>query len=525
MRRALPHHASMIASGRSSVTGLRAWILAGFVLGTVLWPGDRSALAADTGGSTGYLSVAAGGHFACGIRSDGTVACWGDNLYAQTTPPSGIFEQISAGEFHACGVRADHTIACWGFYGLQTMSAPGGNFAKVSAGYEVDCGIIATSGQIVCWNMRHGGTTTDAGSFADVSVGVNGWCSLDSAGAISCRDYGQGQAGTSPTGRFSAVSGATSYFCGVHMDRTVACWGTADEGLVQPPPPGTFTQISVGRAHACGLRSDGSAVCWGFDAHGETLAPAGVFTQVAAGDEFSCGLRENGTVACWGDNEYGQINVPHNLPSVALTLAHSLGDLAGNLVTVSVDSHNAVRREDGFVVQSVAGYAYVLTAGALLRGASRTQLSVVLGGGGARYVPDRMVSAAGAHTKGMLSLLSIRAGGFHNVRWGNSYRLVQQPSVFALLHGPTDAAHVQVNQLNLVAVGGDRHDSLGSFWLETNMDPPGLQPGDPLIAPDGSLMGVAVAVNPGGTSSAAPSNWMRPVVAALAKALQPAAAH
>ena len=52
-------------------------------------------------------SVSAGGGHTCGIRSDGTLACWGLNVDGQTTPPAGTFAQVSAGGRHTCGIRSD----------------------------------------------------------------------------------------------------------------------------------------------------------------------------------------------------------------------------------------------------------------------------------------------------------------------------------------------------------------------------------------------------------------------------------
>jgi hypothetical protein len=40
------------------------------------------------------------------MMTDGTLACWGDNTYGRTTPPSGTFASISAGYAFGCGVRA-----------------------------------------------------------------------------------------------------------------------------------------------------------------------------------------------------------------------------------------------------------------------------------------------------------------------------------------------------------------------------------------------------------------------------------
>jgi hypothetical protein len=61
-----------------------------------------------------FGAVAVGPAHVCGIRADGTVACWGSNSDGQAAPPEGGFHQISAGPLQTCGIRADDTLACWG---------------------------------------------------------------------------------------------------------------------------------------------------------------------------------------------------------------------------------------------------------------------------------------------------------------------------------------------------------------------------------------------------------------------------
>ena len=51
-----------------------------------------------------FVSVSAGDGHTCGVRSDGSVACWGDGYDGQATPPAGSFD--SAGGVHTCGVRS-----------------------------------------------------------------------------------------------------------------------------------------------------------------------------------------------------------------------------------------------------------------------------------------------------------------------------------------------------------------------------------------------------------------------------------
>ena len=58
------------------------------------------------------------GH-SCGVKTDGTIACWGEPdflNFGQATPPAGAFSQVSAGNRHTCGVKTDGTVACWGLH-------------------------------------------------------------------------------------------------------------------------------------------------------------------------------------------------------------------------------------------------------------------------------------------------------------------------------------------------------------------------------------------------------------------------
>ena len=69
------------------------------------------------------------GHFhTCGIRTDGTLACWGRNDSGQANPPAGTFTQVSAGGFHTCGLRTDGMLACWGDNTFNQATPPAGTF-------------------------------------------------------------------------------------------------------------------------------------------------------------------------------------------------------------------------------------------------------------------------------------------------------------------------------------------------------------------------------------------------------------
>lgn len=167
--------------------------------------------------SNGFLSVSAGGEFACGLRSDGRLICWGNSYGPGNTTEEVYgdkpFISVSAGDNHACGVQTDGAVACDGWGQRGEATPPEGTFASVSAGVLHTCGVKAY-GTVACW----GANTDYSGEHA----------------------YGQA---TPPQGSFTSVSAGGYHTCGVRTDGTVACWGSDEYGQAKPPT-GVFTSVS-----------------------------------------------------------------------------------------------------------------------------------------------------------------------------------------------------------------------------------------------------------------------------------------
>ena len=102
-------------------------------------------------GFVAFTAVSAGHEHTCRVRTDGTLACWGNNDRGQAAPPDGTFTIVSAGHEHTCGVRTDGTLACWGQNEYGTPLE--GTFATVSAGHEHTCG-LRTDGTLACWGRN-----------------------------------------------------------------------------------------------------------------------------------------------------------------------------------------------------------------------------------------------------------------------------------------------------------------------------------------------------------------------------------
>ena len=231
-------------------------------------------------------SARAGGH-TCGLKSDGSVICWGAGKtntgnyeYGQSIVPSGMFTQLRAGWFHTCGLKNDGSAICWGAGKTNTGSwpeygqsiVPSGTFIQLSAGYGHTCG-LKSDGSTTCWgDNRSGQTAVPSSTFTQLGVG-------------------------------------DGHTCGLKSDGSATCWGNNTYGQ-STAPSGTFIQISSDDLHTCGLKSDGSAICWGLNSNGQTTVPSGTFTQLSAGSWHTCGLKGDGSAICWGSNTYGQTNVP-----------------------------------------------------------------------------------------------------------------------------------------------------------------------------------------------------------------------
>ena len=264
--------------------------------------------------ASSFVSVSAGGEHTCGVRSDGSVACWGENGSGAATPPVGSFVSVSGGQWHTCGVRSDASVACWGWDEYGQATPPAGSFDSVSVGYGHTCG-LRSDGSAACWGGNWDGQATPpAGSFVSVSAGYDHTCGVRSDGSVACWGENDDGEATPPAGSFVSVSAGGSHTCGLRSDGSAACWGGNWDGEATPPA-GSFVSVSAGGGHTCGVRSNGSVACWGSDHwfddyYGQATPPAGSFVSVSTGWVHTCGVRSNGSVACWGSDEYGQATPP-----------------------------------------------------------------------------------------------------------------------------------------------------------------------------------------------------------------------
>ena len=173
-------------------------------------PGYQLELSTDSD----FSAIAAGNFHSCGIKTDASVVCWGDNSSGQADTPAGRFSAIAAGYFHSCGIKTDDSAVCWGSNGSGRADAPAGPFTAIAAGSYHSCG-IKTDASAVCWGSNSSGQ-------ADA-----------------------------PAGPFTAIAAGGSHSCGIKTDDSAVCWGSNGSGRADAPA-GSFSEIAAGGSHSCG---------------------------------------------------------------------------------------------------------------------------------------------------------------------------------------------------------------------------------------------------------------------------------
>lgn len=258
-----------------------------------------------------WAAVAAAIAHTCGLRLDGTVACWGNNDYGQTDAPPDSFIAIAAQNWASCGIKAGGEVVCWG--GSETFASPPvGPWVAISC-WEY-CAVLSATGEVAWWGYGSEDLgAPPAGPFIAMASGSQSTCMLRGTGELFCRN----QDGTDEqplSGTYEQLSIASSLGAAVDNTGMVSVWGESSHG-VDFVPRSPFAQISIGQWFGCGVLTTGAADCWGtswyYWGSETTVPPSGVnFTQIAVGEQHACGVTTGGQIECWGYDNYGQSTPP-----------------------------------------------------------------------------------------------------------------------------------------------------------------------------------------------------------------------
>ncbi len=327
--------------------------------------------------SNGWRVSAGVGH-TCALSFDGLLRCWGLNASGQladgtttnrTTAVSSVgFRQpdvhlVATSPTHTCGVRSDGTVRCWGSNGSgqlgngtttqrSTPVAVTGveNAVAVAVGTTHSCALLR-SGRVWCWGANSSGqlgdgTTTNRSTAAAV-INVSTAAAIAASGSQTCVRLANG---------------------------TVSCWGANTNGQLgdgtttqRPSPVSTrglsyrssANSIATGAGgHTCAGLEDGTIRCWGANTVGQLgdgttfnrtipVEVSGITTQRGLASflsQSSCTVLLDGTTRCWGSNVSGGFG-NGTTTSVSTAVAAFTGITTAASMTIG--SHGCVRLLDG----------------------------------------------------------------------------------------------------------------------------------------------------------------------------------
>ena len=288
-----------------------------------------------------WASVTVGEHGTCATPTSGGVVCWGENATgnAVTVDATGDWRQVGMGvarasavqneSAYACGVKGDGTLWCWGapnylWGGLIPLPYSPTAITRVNADTDWMTAIpgafhvcaMKGDGSVLCWgNNQHGQQGRDVPVYITSPQPV----------VTAIADWQQ-------------LSANDNRSCATRADNTLWCWGNhmlttgvLDGADITPSDTALDTApggLGLGTGHSCLIRPDGTLWCWGANRFGQLgqgsteALPDSVPLQVgfatdwvavAPGGLFTCAIRQNPlgerTLWCWGSNDRGQVGI------------------------------------------------------------------------------------------------------------------------------------------------------------------------------------------------------------------------
>ena len=285
--------------------------------------------------ATGQLAVqvAPARNETCVLMADGSVNCWGWNLYGELgdgtgidslTPvnilPAGSATSIASGWDHTCAIMVNTTLECWGYNAdgqigdgtttdrFSPTVVPGlTGVVQVSAASYHTCALLA-DGTVRCWGEGDYGEAGDG-------AGVNRSSPVVVTGLSNIRSISAGK------NHACANSNTGGLFCWGNNALGQLGDGTFNSAFTPVQIAGLYAKVSAGGDHTCEIAAGGTVRCQGANFYGqlgsvtglnisENPVDAGIASQneLATGEDFSCSLQNiGGGVSCWGNNDHGQL--------------------------------------------------------------------------------------------------------------------------------------------------------------------------------------------------------------------------
>lgn len=267
-----------------------------------------------------WSMVAAGDINACGLSSEGKLACWGDvDDCGVNEPPDGTFTRVAVGQA-ACAIDTDQALQCWGGalgdscrYMDELDHPPSGRFADVATMTCYACA-VDVDGSLSCWGCPELWDDPPAGAFRQVSVGTGAACAVGIDGTLSCwgpRDpISAWDMEHLPDGtdfiavRCTGDTGETKAACAALQANGLLVLGYVDPESPNQPPDGSYSDLTAGDA-VCAVATDGTHIdCFGnsmWGGHYDWRPPyQDAWAQVSGMRDRDCALTRRGALTCEG---------------------------------------------------------------------------------------------------------------------------------------------------------------------------------------------------------------------------------
>jgi alpha-tubulin suppressor-like RCC1 family protein len=227
---------------------------------------------APVAGLNDAVAIAHGGSFACALRQNGRVMCWGRNHVGQ----------LGIGHVSDMRERQAEPVEVVDLEDVVAISAYSQN-AHACA--------LRRDGAVLCWGSDEAGAL---GAFYPRLVPA-------AARVRGVRDA-------------VAVAASDRASCALISDGSVTCWG--DELAETRPSPARISgarALGMGVRHACVLTRSDEVVCWGSFAYGagdrreEGVVGVVDVVELGVGGTHACARRQDRRVLCWGDNRAREV--------------------------------------------------------------------------------------------------------------------------------------------------------------------------------------------------------------------------
>ena len=156
--------------------------------------------------------------------------CWGHNSDGQAEAPAGSFTHVTAGLFHSCGLRTDGSIVCWGSEALEirTAGSAGSGSGQSVSGFE-DVPEAHVADAAIAWAAENGITV----GVGNNRFGIGQTLTRYEMVAFLCRAFDSANctSGTKGSDRFDDVPSDhwANYSVGWAVDRDITRGVSATE--------------------------------------------------------------------------------------------------------------------------------------------------------------------------------------------------------------------------------------------------------------------------------------------------------